>query len=89
MKNYSYRIPERRIGEIFSYKGDRYQVMDGSEQPLYDSKIGCTTRDPETGNVRNLCAFADCCGRVNRRHRGYCAPYERQDNKTVYFKKQN
>lgn len=87
MKLFSYPTPERKVGEIFLYNGGMYQVMDGSEQPLANSKIGCTLRDPETGNFSNLCAFANCCGKVNKSHRGYCAPFERKDNKTVYFQK--
>lgn len=87
MKHFSYQPPERKVREIFTYNGDRYQVMDGSEQSLVNSEIGCTMRDPETGNLINLCAFASYCGKVNRRHQGYCVPYERKDGRTVYFKK--
>ena len=87
MKHFSYQPPERKVGEIFTYNGEKYQVKDGSEQPLANSKISCIMRDSETGNFSNLCAFANCCGRVNKRHRGYCTPFERKDSKTVYFQK--
>ena len=85
MKHFSYQPPERKVGEIFTYNGERYQVKDGSD--LTNNKISCTVRDPETGNFSNLCAFANCCGRVNKKYRGYCVPYERKDSKTVYFQK--
>ena len=86
MKQYSYNIPERKIGEVFTYNGASYQVMDATELPLC-SEIGCCIRENNTGNIRNLCAFASYCGMVNQRHRGYCAPYNRKDGKIVYFKK--
>lgn len=93
MKKFSYQIPERKVGEIFSYNGSMYKVMDGrgdldgKASHLTYKSIGCTRRNPETGNIENLCAFADCCGRVNIRHHGYCTPIYRKDGRTVYFAK--
>lgn len=87
MKLFSYPTPERKVGEVFLYNGGMYQVMDGNKQPLANKEIGCTIKDPSTGNIVNLCAFSNCCGRVNICHRGYCVPSDRKDNKTVYFKK--
>lgn len=87
MKLFSYLTPERKVGEVFLYNGGMYQVMDGNKQPLANREIGCAIKDPSTGNIIELCAFSNYCGRVNRRHRGYCVPSDRKDNKTVYFKK--
>lgn len=96
MKKFSYPIPERKIGEVFTYNGKTYKVMDASKQPLYrvtsaEGKplgkfdIGCCIRKPDTGNIENLCVFTDRCGKINKRHIGYCmAPY-RKDGNTVYF----
>lgn len=86
MKQFSYKTPDRKIGEIFSYNGKRYQVMDGSNVNLSDKRIGCCYREKETGNIRKLCAFEEYCGRVNQIHRGFCMGEERSDGKTVYFK---
>lgn len=86
MKQFSYRVPERKIGEVFWYNGKRYQVMDGSEVNLHNKRIGCCCLDKETGNILKLCAFEEYCGMVNRRHRGYCVGEDRSDGKTVYFK---
>lgn len=88
MKQYSYQIKDKKIGEIFTYNGNKYQVMEvtnaHSSSPYI---IGCTIREPETGCIKSLCAFVDRCGSINRRHRGHCLASERKDNKTVYFRK--
>ena len=89
MKNYSYKIPERKIGDIFTYNGETYQVKDGKSQHLATNSIGCCVKDPTTGKITNLCAFASCCGAINSRHRGFCTPENRKDNKVVYFEKLN
>ena len=86
MKRFSYRIPERKIGEIFHYNSSMYQVMSTDGLPLA-SPLGCLTKDPVTGNLTDLCAFSRYCGRVNMVHRGYCASTERKDCKAVYFKR--
>lgn len=86
MKRYSYQIPERKIGEVFSYDGNFYKTEEAKES-FYG--IGCTKKDNELGHQVPQCAFADYCGRVNMVHRGRCASFEREDKKVVCFKKVN
>lgn len=86
MKRYSYQIPERKIGEVFSYDGNFYKTEEADES-IYG--IGCTKKDYKSGHRVPQCAFADYCGRVNMVHRGRCASFEREDKKVVYFKKVN
>lgn len=78
---FNFLVPQRKIGSIFKHKGKKYIVV---ESPI--KEIGCTYKDPRTGNNKEFCAFCNNCNCISILKRGHCAHFDRKDNTSVAFK---